>query len=297
MLNPTKSFVLGLSLGVVLLIALSAGVAYAVAPSEIHIRPDGKFYATNVTVTQKAGKGNLFSRVTWGDAYVRVTVLAHDDTLITKAHGEIASVNDIQEKDILDVEGKLYSGDGVLIINATRIRDNSLQVESKNISGTVLSVNQEQTSLVLANKIFGATTTVLLSPSASIKKGARTIGFNDISSGDKILSAPGTYDYTSNIFTASSIEIYQEKSIFKERNFQGTLKSISGTILPATLTVEIGNADYTVYLAEGASILNSRKKPAGLTRFVVGDTIRLYGAIRPTNLWEIDASIVRDLNF
>ena len=217
--------------------------------------------------------------------------------MILKAHGEIASVNDIREKDILDVEGTLYSGDGVLIINATRIRDNSLQVESKNISGTVISVNQEQTSLVLSNKIFGASTTVLLSPSAIIKKGARIIGFNDISSGDKILSAPGAYDYTSNTFTASSIEVFQEKNIFKERNFQGTLKSISGTSIPAVLTVAIGDTNYTVYLGVGAEVWNSRKKPSSLTRFVVGDTVRFYGAIRPTNLEEIDASILRDLNF
>ena len=226
-----------------------------------------------------------------------MTVLAHDDTVITKAHGEIASVNDIREKDILDVEGTLYSGDGVLIINATRIRDNSLQVESKNISGAVLSINQEQTSLILANKIFGATTTVLLSPSASIRKGARIIGFNDIYSGDKILSAPGAYDYTSNTFTASGIEIYQEKSIFKERNFQGTLKSISGTSLPTVLAVAVGDANYTVYLGARTEVLNNRKKPTSLTRFVVGDTVRLYGAIRQTNLEEIDASILRDLNF
>lgn len=287
-----------LGLGAGFFLALGATAAYAASPSELRISPDGKFYATNVVVFQKAGTSNFFSRVTWGNnVYVRITVLAQKDTAITKAHGEPATASDIKEKDILDVEGRLSSGEGVLIINATRIRDTSLQVESKTISGTVASVSPENSSLVLANTRFGATTTVMLATSTLIQKGVRIIGIREISKGDRILSASGNYDYSRNIFSASLIEVYQDKSIFVPRNFQGTLKSISATTLPATLVVGVGNADYTVYLAEGASVLNSSKKPTSLTRFVAGDTVRFYGGIRQTNFSEIDAEVVRDLNF
>ena len=286
-----------ISLWMVFLLALSATTVFAASPSEIRITPDGKFSATNVVVFQKAGASNLFSRVTWGDAFIRVTVLVQKDTAITKAHGEPATVNDIKEKDVLDVEGRLSSGDGALTINATRIRDTSLQVESKNISGTVASVNPEKSSFVLSNTKFGATTTVMLATSTIIQKGVRIIGLRDISSGDKILSVPGAYDYSKNIFSASLVEVYQDKSIFVPRNFQGTLKSISGTTLPATLTVKVGDTDYTVFVAEGSEIWNSRRKPASLSRFVAGDTVRFYGAVRQANFEEIDAEIVRDLNF
>ncbi|MDO8481698.1 MAG: hypothetical protein Q7S75_01275 [bacterium] len=287
----------GLVLGVVFSIFLSATAAYAASPSDIHIKPDGTFSATNVVVIQKAGTSNFFSRVTWSNAYIRVTVLAHKDTVITKAHGESASVNDIREKDILDVEGTFSSGDGALIVNATRIRDTSLQVESKTISGTVVSVNQENSSLVLSNKIFGASTTVMLAPSATIQKGVRTIRLGDVFSGDKILSASGSYDYSKNIFSASLIEVFQDKSIFVPHNFEGKLKSISTATLLAVLSVRIGGTDYAVYLAENSIVLNNSKKSASLSRFVAGDTVRLYGAIRETNFAEIDAEVVRDLNF
>jgi len=297
MLSLDKFSIQGLSLGAILFLALSAGAAYAASPSDIHITPDGKFSATNVVVFQKSGKANFFSRVTWGTAFVRVTILAHDDTVITKAHGEPATVDEIKDKDVLDVEGTLSSGDGALVINATRIRDTMLQVESKTISGTVASVNPDSSSLILSNNVFGATTTVKISPSTTIQKGVRTIVISDISSGDKVLSASGTYDYTTNTFTAVSIEIFQDKKMFIPRNFQGTLKSISGTTLPTTLTVEVGATDYIVYIAEGSDIWNIRRKPASLSRFVVGDTVRFYGGIRTTNLTEIDAEIVRDLNF
>lgn len=292
-----KKFSLPIGLCAILLSAFGATVAFAAAPSDIHITPDGKFSATNVVVFQKAGTSNFFSRVTWNDAYVRVTVLAHSDTVITKAHGEPASVNDIREKDVLDVEGRLSSGEGALTIYATRIRDTALQVESKTLSGTVVSTDPANSSLVLSNKIFGATTTVMLAPSATIQKGVRTISLSELVPGDRIPSVSGSYDYSKNIFSASLVEVYQDKSIFVPRNFQGTLKSVSTTALPAMLTITVGNADYTVYLAGSSSVLRNNKKPTTLSRFVVGDTVRLYGAIRQTNFSEIDASIARDLNF
>ena len=287
----------GIGFGAILFFAIGAGAAYAASPSDIHIKPDGTFSATNVVVYQKAGTSNFFSRVTWGDAYVRVTVLANKDTVITKAHGETATVGDIREKDVLDVEGKLSSGEGALIINAASIRDTSLQVESKTLSGTVVGVNPEQSSFILSNQMFGATTTVILSSSVPIQKGARAISLSDISSGDKILSVSGSYDYPKNAFSATSMEVYQDKTMFTARNFQGTLKSISGTTLPATLAVEVGDTNYTVSVAADSSVLRNNRKPTTLSRFVIGDTVRFYGAIRETNFEEIDAEIVRDLNF
>ena len=287
----------GIGFGAILFFAIGAGAAYAASPSDIHIKPDGTFSATNVVVYQKAGTSNFFSRVTWGDAYVRVTVLANKDTVITKAHGETATVGDIREKDVLDVEGWLSSGEGALIINAASIRDTSLQVESKTLSGTVVGVNPEQSSFILSNQMFGATTTVILSSSVPIQKGARAISLSDISSGDKILSVSGSYDYPKNAFSATSMEVYQDKTMFTARNFQGTLKSISGTTLPATLAVEVGDTNYTVSVAADSSVLRNNRKPTTLSRLVIGDTVRFYGAIRETNFEEIDAEIVRDLNF
>lgn len=296
-MSDFKKLLVSIAVGAVALLAFGATAAFAASPSDIHIKPDGTFSATNVIVYQKAGTSNFFSRVTWGDAYVRVTVLAGKDTVITKAHGEPATVGDIREKDVLDVEGKLSAGEGALTISAARIRDTSLQVESKTLSGTVVSVNAKDSSIILSNQMFGATTTVLLSTSTTIQKGVRTIGLGDVSAGDKILSASGSYDYPKNAFTAGSVEVYQDKNMFTPRNFQGTLKSISSTALPATLTVEVGGADYTVYAAAGSSILNNRRQPATLSRFVVGDTVRFWGGIRQTDFGEIDAEIVRDLNF
>jgi hypothetical protein len=59
----------------------------------------------------------------------------------------------------------------------------------------------------------------------------------------------------------------------------------------------IDGTTYTVHLSAKTSVLNTAKKPANLVRFVVGDTVRLFGAIRKDSLTTIDAEVIRDLAF
>ncbi len=278
------------------LIALLLPVlASATDSSELHITPRGTLSATNLTLLQKSGT-NLFTRAYWGNAFIRVTVLVGTSTVIAKNHGEKTTVVDVREGQLLDVEGTLASGSDSLIVNASDIRVLSLVTESKTLAGKVQSTNPSALTLVLPNAKFGATT-VIVPASAPITKGARTIEFGDIAVGNKILSVSGTYNYDTNTLTATSLEIFQDKTMFTPRNFQGALKSISGTTLPVTAVILVGGTDYTVYLSAKASVLKNNKSPASLARFVIGDTVRFYGGIRQTNFIEIDAEIIRDLNF
>ena len=277
---------------IALLLPVLAGAADS---SELHITPQGTLSATNLTLLQKSGT-NLFTRAYWGNAFVRVTVLIGTSTAIVKNHGEKAGVTDIAQGQLLDVDGSLSSGADSLIVNAANIRVLSLVTESKTIGGKVQSINSSALSFVLPNATFGATTVVVPAP-VPITKGARSIEFGDLAAGDKILSASGTYDYSTNTLMARSVEVFQDKTMFTPRNFQGTLKSISGTALPVTAVITVGGTDYTVYLTTKASVLKNNKSAASLARFVVGDTVRFYGGIRPTNFTEIDADIIRDLNF
>ena len=264
-------------------------------PSEISIKPDGTFFATNVVVMQKSEKAgaNLFSRVTWGSVFLRITVLA-SSAKITKNNGGSAALEDIQIGDILDVEGTLAPGADTLLINATSIRDLSLNIESKNISGIIKTLNATLNTLTLMDKKLGAITVVA---PYNIQKGARTISAGELVVGDKVLSASGSFDYSTKTFTAENMEVYQDKSIFKAQNFQGTLKSLSGTALPTTAVITVGKTDYTIYLAASAKVMSKNKATTTLQRFTLGDKLRFYGAIRQTNLFEIDAEIIRNLNF
>ncbi len=287
-----------ISLGAVIL-AIGAMIpvsANASSVSELHILADGKFSAKNVIVMQKAGTANFFTRVNWPNSFVRITVLAHGDTLVTKEYGEVATSNIIKEGDTLDVEGTLSSGDGTFVVNALKIVDHALLQQSQTLSGSVVSVDTNTSSFVLSNNVFGSTN-VVLPGGVSIQKGARVISIGELQKGDRILSASGIYDYASKTFTASSISVYQETSIFIKKNFEGVLKSVSGTTLPTTLTVAVGSVTYTVYLPADASVMKANRATTSLARYQIGDTVRFFGAIRKTDLNAVDAVLVRDINF
>jgi len=268
--------------------------ARAAAPSELRISPDGSFSASNVVVMRKAGT-NLFARVTWGTIYLRLTVVTtsgNTPAVITKNNGGAASVGDIKEGDTLSIKGALAPGGDSLVVNATAIRDLSLNVEQKTVSGIIKAV--AQSGVTLADKKLG---TITLVPPSTVTKGARTVPSAELAVGDKVLSAAGTYDFASKTFTATAVEMYQDKSLFTSRNFEGTVKSISGTALPASAVITVGKQDYTVYLPATAAVISKNRGPTTLQRFTAGDKVRLYGAIRPANLLEIDAEIIRNLAF
>ncbi|HEX8994155.1 MAG TPA: hypothetical protein VF803_02785 [Candidatus Paceibacterota bacterium] len=269
--------------------------AMADTVSDLHIGQDGTVTGTGITVMQKSGTSNFFTRAVWGNAFVRITVLAHDDTAIVREHGESATSDTIQAGDIIDFDGVLAGGDA-LTVNAKHIRDHTLTQATKTLSGTIQSVNATGLSFVLSNKTYGKTT-IFVPITLMIQKGARTISFADLVVGDKVLSVSGVYDYAGNGLNATAINVYQNPSLFVRQNFQGTLRGVSGSVLPATLTLSVGNTNYTVSLATTTSLLSNSRASTQLARFQVGDTVRIFGAIRPTDLSTIDATIARDISF
>ncbi len=270
-------------------------LAHADITSDIQVKPDGSFVGKNMVLMQR-NEGNFFTRATWGQMFVRVTVISTGDTTFTRSYGESATVNDFKVGDLLDIEGKLSSGEGVLTVAPKNIRNVSLIRAEKQFTGTVSGTSVGDMTVQLLRKKEGPTTLQLTS-TTTITKGARTITLSDIQKGDTILSASGEYDYGKNVLKATSIDVFQDPSLFVPKNFQGTLKSLSASTLPTVATISIDGVDYTVYLGAKTAVLNTAKKPAQLVRFVVGDTVRLYGAIRKDTLTAIDAEVIRDLAF
>lgn len=274
-------------------------LAIADARSEINIDSNGKMSIKNLKVTMvpEPGKSKFFyARAVWDNVFIRITVLTNDKTDISKKYGEKASVFDIKDGDILSVEGILPSSSDTLNVQASKIVDLSLEREDKEVSGKVIAMMtspygftiRSSKGNIIGVNILGGTT---------ITKGARAITRSELAPGDTVLSVKGTFDYTNSTIDAASIEVYQDKGVFKPRNFQGILVSISGAALPVTAVVLTEGKQYTVYLPSTAGILNKAKGKTNLTRFVAGDAVRFYGTVRKTNLSEIDADVMRNLNF
>jgi hypothetical protein len=83
---------------------------------------------------------------------------------------------------------------------------------------------------------------------------------------------------------------------FNARNFEGKLKSVNNSGELPTLVVSTEGKDYRVFLKKPLIILNKAKNPVSIKRYLEGDTVRVYGAIREAEEPIIDAEVVRNVD-
>jgi hypothetical protein len=116
-----------------------------------------------------------------------------------------------------------------------------------------------------------------------------------VRAGDQVTDTIGTFDYATRTLDANVVVIYTNMKVYEERNFQGTLKAVSSAT-PPTFTLNTEGKDYSVITTANTEIMNKQRKAVSTQRFVIGDTIRVYGKIREVDEPIIDAEIVRNLN-
>lgn len=260
----------------------------------ISISDKGEVKVKNIVVFQIAGS-TFFARTYWDQAFVRWTIRTNKDTNLVKRFGGNAKLSEIAVGDVLNVDGSLLSGADSLNINATFIRDMTLEKEDGSFAGKVTKVDAAASSFVMTAD-SGQTITVHMGNGVSIKKGVIFIPLSKVNPGDVAIFVSGSYHEPTQTIEATNVEIYQTPELFKAKNYQGTLKSLSGTDLPSTLVVAVGGADYNVVLNGKSQVLSANKKTSKLQRFVVGDKVRFYGSIREAEQTTIDAEVIRNLD-
>lgn len=273
----------------------SGGLPTNKPPATISISDKGEVKVKNIVVFQIAGS-TFFARTYWDQAFVRWTIRTNGDTNLVKRFGGNAKLSEISVGDVLNVDGSLLSGADSLNINATVIRDMTLEKEDGSFSGRVTRVDTSASSFVMTAD-SGQAITIHMGSSVSVKKGVISIPLSKVNPGDVAIFVSGSYHEPTETIEATNVEIYQTPELFKRKNYQGILKSLGGSAdLPATIVVTIGGVDYSVVLDSKAQVLSANKKTKKLQRFVVGDTVRLYGAIREAEQTTIDVEIIRNLD-
>lgn len=67
-------------------------------------------------------------------------------------------------------------------------------------------------------------------------------------------------------------------------SWKGTLTALSGTTLPATLTLQVDATTYTVNATADTTLVRKFGGPSLLDEFVVGDTLRVWGTLTDTTI-------------
>lgn len=267
--------------------------AYALS-SEIHVTRDGKTSVSGAKIMQIAGN-TLFTRLYWGDAFVRFTVKTNSDTKFLRATGEATTIAEINSGDLLDIAGELESQSETLTIMASSIKNSSVQKEQAILSGTVTGVDLSLRQFTMKSKERGAIT-VNVATSTQFSKGTRTIDLEHVRTGDRISKTSGDYNLSSKTLEAKNIVVYIDPNTFKPKLFIGKLIEAPTYSDAVSMKVSVNKTPYTVFLNNNVAIMRNNKSTTTLQRFVVGDTLRLYGAIREIDEPIIDAEVIRNTN-
>jgi hypothetical protein len=282
--------ILSILLAVVVLLPLNLK---AFSGSEVHITKDGLATITDAKVMQIAG-GTLFTRMYWGDSYVRLTVKTNQSTKFYRGTGEVTTISEISEGDMLDVAGQLTGGDILTLVTFT-VKNTSVQKKQTSFSGKVQSVDIPSKTFILNDKKIGSIT-VMATSTTRFVKGNRTLDLAHVLPGDTVSKVAGDYNINTRTVVADSVITYVDLNMYKPRNFQGALKEIVSTNIPGSIKVMVDGKIYTVKITDKTSILNTVRNKVSLNRFETDDTIRIYGAIREVDEPIIDAEIVRNIS-
>lgn len=268
--------------------------AFASASSEVHITRDGVAIVDEISVFQVAGS-TFFARLTWGNAFVRMNVRATAATL-ANAYGEPIVLADIKEGHLLHVEGTLESGTDSLTVVAKKLVDLSIRKQQQTFSGSIQNINPGAGTFTLSDPKEGDIV-VTVGSSATITKGSRTIPVSLLKNTDRAVEASGEYDHNAKTLKLSAATLSFNKALYVPQNFVGIFKGAPDSkSVPTTIKVQIEGVLYDVHLAAGAQVLTSLRKPTTFTRWLEGDSIRLYGTREEREEPVIDAEVVRNTN-
>ena len=271
----------------------ASGPATVGSTFEAHIGSDGSVLLRGAKVTAIATSSITVAQ-TWGSYVSTWVVNISTSTELLRRYDGKSSLSEFSVGDYVAIRGTLDTTAAAATVNAKIIRDYSIQKRNVDFSGTVSSIDARGQNFVLTTNGHG-NQTIFVSFATVVKKGGATTTFGTIAVGDRITHAAGVWNYLNNTMQAVRVDIYQNTALLNKRTFEGMLKSASSTTtLPTTFVLTVGATDFTVNVPVGISVIGKNWLALPLSSYVIGDKVRVYGAVEPTNTSVIDASVVRD---
>jgi len=289
---------------VILAISIAFVTAYAqsqtayVAPQndatqDFHIDRDGNIKVQQAKIMQVSGT-SFYARYYVGMAFIRILIKTDKTTEVRRRFGDRILISQIETGDIINLEGKIENGADSLSVVASKLVNFSNQKEISSFKGTIISKGTKDGSFTLLTNDRG-TIQINTGTTTQIRKGSRIITPDLIRNGDMVTDTVGTFDHASKNLDTNVVVIYADMGIYQPRNFEGTLKTItSGN--PTTLVLNTEGKDYTITISDKTEILNKARKSVSIKRYLEGDTVRVYGAIREAEEPIIDIELVRNIS-
>ena len=263
------------------------------AVQDFHIDRDGNISVRQAKIMQISGN-SFYARYYVGLAFIRILIKTDRATDVRRRFGDRILIGQIEVGDIINLEGKIENGADSLSIVASKLVNFSNQKEISSFKGMIIGKGSRDGSfMVLTDN--QSQIQINTGTSTQIRKGSRIIPPELVRNGDRVTDTVGTFDHTTKNLEANVLIIHADMSLYHPRNLEGTLKTISPSS-PATLVLNTEGKDYTVILSDKTEILNKARKTVSIKRYLEGDTIRVYGAIREAEEPIIDIEVVRNVS-
>ena len=265
------------------------------APLALTIEEDGDTMIDGARITQITGS-TIFASQYWGSLPVRWIIRTDAKTSLKHRFGNPIVMSQLAVGHFISVEGSFNGSSDSLGVDAKSIKNWSVSTEGSSFAGTVVSAPDIDGAFILQ---IGDGSTVFVKPKATstILRGVVSIMPAAIALGDRVLETTGVYNHIDRSLSAENVKIFQDKQKFTPRNFEGKLVRLDSINLPTVMAVNVGGKEYTVHLPDKTIILRKDKSRVTLQRFVAGDIVRFYGAIREAEWSVVDAEVVRTLEF
>ena len=172
---------------------------------QVHINDDGKTSVDGAKVTGISGTV-ISATTTVGSFVTNWKINTSESTSIIRRYGGTALLSEIQTNDYISFSGPLDATATEATVNASSVKDWSIQESNSSFSGRITSINSSNTSFVLTRSNT-ETITVVVSTSTKIKRSNANIAFSDLKVGDNVVSTSGLYNNTSKVLQADTINV------------------------------------------------------------------------------------------
>jgi len=259
--------------------------------AEIVINKDGLVTLRNLKISQLAGT-TLFTKLYWGDMFLRLTIKTNDKTKIYRRYGEPTTLKELNVDDYLNVDGSLEASGNSFNVIAKEIADLTvLKQTGTTLSGNIGKITDDKT-FVLFSPNYGPVT-VKMSSGASIIKGTLNTPLSSLKAGEKVMSASGEYNHADKTLSAAAVTVYIDLKQFEPKNYEGKIAEV---VSDSLMKVRVAGKDYDLKIDEKTSFLNKSRNSISFKRFVAGDDIKFYGATSESAPTTIVAEVVRNLS-
>jgi hypothetical protein len=174
---------------------------------EVHINDNGKVLVRGAEITAISGT-TITAKNMFGSYAMIWTVRTDTDTKFVRKHGGASVVSELSVGDFMSFSGAFDTTATTPTVNASLIKDWSIQKLDQVLTGEVKSVNTGALSFVLNTEKKGDVS-VLTNTSTTFTNGTTTGNLANVVVGVKA-KVRGVWNSTTNILTATSVKVLVE---------------------------------------------------------------------------------------